>query len=146
MADQTESSTTIDAPPAQVMAVIADFASYPQWAGEVRSAQVVETGPDGRPAQVRFVMDAGILKDEYVLAYEWVDDQRVSWTLVEGKVLTELNGAYELAETENAGTEVVYRLSVGITLPMLGMMRRRAERVIIDRALTGLKRRAEESR
>ncbi len=143
MADQTESSTTVDAPPAQVMAVIQDFAAYPEWAGEVRSAEVIEVGADGRPAEVRFVMDAGVIKDEYTLRYDWHDDERVTWTLVEGRILTELDGAYELAPAPGGGTEVTYRLSVGVALPMLGMMRRKAERVIIDRALAGLKKRAE---
>ncbi len=143
MADQTESSTTVAAPPDHVMAVIEDFSAYPEWAGEVRSASVVEVGDDGRPAQVRFVMDAGVIKDEYTLRYDWSGDDRVTWSLVEGRVLTELDGSYELAATPDGGTEVTYRLSVGIALPMLGMMRRRAERVIIDRALAGLKKRAE---
>ena len=144
MADQTESSTTVDAAPARVMAVIEDFAAYPEWAGEVRSADVTEVGNDGRPAEVRFVMDAGVIKDEYTLRYVWSGTDRVTWSLVEGKVLTELDGSYDLAATpEGGGTQVTYRLSVGIALPMLGMMRRRAERVIIDRALAGLKKRAE---
>jgi len=143
MADQTESSTTVDAPPVQVMAVIEDFGSYPEWAGEVRSADVTAVGEDGRPAEVRFVMDAGVLKDEYTLRYDWSGSDRVTWSLVEGKVLTELDGSYDLIATPDGGTEVTYRLSVGIALPMLGMMRRRAERVIIDRALAGLKKRAE---
>jgi ribosome-associated toxin RatA of RatAB toxin-antitoxin module len=143
MADQTESSTNVDAPPAQVMAVIEDFAAYPEWAGEVRSAEVIEVGSDGRPAEVKFVMDAGVLKDEYTLRYQWDGSDRVTWSLVEGKMLTELDGAYELVATGDGGTEVTYRLSVGINLPMLGMMRRKAERVIIDRALAGLKKRAE---
>jgi ribosome-associated toxin RatA of RatAB toxin-antitoxin module len=143
MADQTESSTTIDATPEQVMAVIEDFAAYPEWAGEVRSATVLEVGADGRPAEVKFVMDAGVIKDEYTLRYEWTGSDRVTWSLVEGRVLTELDGSYDLAEAADGGTDVTYRLSVGISLPMLGMVRRRAERVIIDRALVGLKKRAE---
>ena len=143
MADQTESSTTVDAAPANVMSVIEDFASYPEWAGEVRSAEVTAVGADGRPAEVRFVMDAGVIKDEYTLRYDWSGSERVTWSLVNGKVLTELDGSYDLAATPDGGTEVTYRLSVGIALPMLGMMRRRAERVIIERALAGLKKRAE---
>lgn len=143
MADQTESSTTVDAAAAHVMAVIADFDAYPEWAGEIRSAEVVETGEDGRPSQVRFVMDAGVLKDEYTLRYVWDGDRHVEWSLVEGKMLTELDGVYDLAPTADGGTDVTYRLSVGVALPMLGLMRRRAERMIIDRALAGLKKRAE---
>ena len=40
MAEQTSSSITIDAPPADVMAVIADFESYPEWAKGVQEATV----------------------------------------------------------------------------------------------------------
>lgn len=143
MADQTESSTTVDASPAQVMAVIEDFVAYPEWAGEVRSAEVIAVGEDGRPAEVRFVMDAGVIKDEYTLRYDWIGTDRVTWTLVDGKLLTELDGSYNLAATSEGSTNVTYRLSVGVAMPMLGMMRRKAERVIIDRALAGLKKRAE---
>ena len=114
MADQTESSTTVDAPPAHVMAVIEDFAAYPEWAGEVRSADVTAVGDDGRPAEVRFVMDAGVIKDEYTLRYDWSGADRVTWTLVDGKLLTELDGSYDLAATPDGGTEVTYRLSVGV--------------------------------
>jgi hypothetical protein len=40
MADQTSSTIVIDAPPATVMGVIADFPAYPQWASGVRVAEV----------------------------------------------------------------------------------------------------------
>ena len=143
MPDQTQSSIRIAAPAAEVMRVIADFPAYPDWTGEVKSAVVVESGPDGRADVVRFVIDAGVLKDEYSLRYEWAGNERVTWSLVDGKVLTELDGSYALSEDGLGSTEVVYRLSVGLALPMLGMMKRRAERVIIDRALSGLKKHIE---
>ena len=41
------------------------------------------------------------------------------------------------------GTEVTYRLTVDVKIPMLGMIERKAEKVIIDRALAGLKKRVE---
>ena len=40
MAEQTTSSITIDATPADVMAVIADFEAYPAWAKGVTTADV----------------------------------------------------------------------------------------------------------
>jgi hypothetical protein len=40
-------------------------------------------------------------------------------------------------------TEVTYRLTVDIKIPVLGMFKRKAEKVIIDRALAGLKKRVE---
>src|SRR3954452_23613362 len=122
MADQASSSTTINADKAAVMAVIADFESYPEWASMIRKATVDETGPDGRGTEVSFVLDAGVLKDEYTLAYDWQGDDRVDWHLVKGKALKSQQGSYEL---EGAGdsTLVTYRLAVDLNIPMLGMFK-----------------------
>jgi Polyketide cyclase / dehydrase and lipid transport len=125
------------------MGVIADFGAYPHWATGVRSTEVLESGPDGRALQVRFVLDAGVIRDSYVLAYDWDGDASVRWRLAQaGSVVTEMSGAYELAE-DGAGTKVSYELTVGTRVPMLGMLRRRAEKTIIETALKGLKSRTE---
>ena len=142
MAEHTRSSTTIDATPAQVMAVIADFAAYPVWTGEVKEIEVLASDVDGRAEQVRLLLDAGAIKDEHVLAYTWDGDRKVSWTLVKSQMLKSLDGSYTLAPS-GAGTEVTYQLAVDVKIPMLGMIKRKAEKVIIDRALAGLKKRVE---
>jgi Polyketide cyclase / dehydrase and lipid transport len=143
MADRTSSSLTVGADRGAVMGVIADFGSYPEWATGVRSAEILDTGPDGRPLRVRFGLDAGVIRDSYVLAYEWDGDAAVRWQLAEaGSMVTEMTGAYLLAE-DGAGTKVSYELAVGTRMPMIGMLRRRAEKTIIDTALKGLKTRAE---
>jgi hypothetical protein len=142
MADKTTSSLVITLPRKIVMSVIADFAAYPQWAG-VQSAEVLESGADGRARRVRFGLDAGIIKDNYVLGYEWDGDAQVRWELAEqGSVISEMSGAYLLAE-QGDGTEVTYELAVGIRIPMIGMLKRRAEKTIIDHALKGLRSRSE---
>jgi ribosome-associated toxin RatA of RatAB toxin-antitoxin module len=143
MADQTTSSITVAAGPAQVMAVIADFAAYPEWAQGVKSAEPVEDGPDGRAAQVDFVLDASPIKDEYTLSYTWHGDESVEWTLVRGRMLRGMDGSYVLEPRSDGSTDVTYRLAVDIAIPMIGMLRRKAEKVIIDTALKGLKKRVE---
>jgi len=143
MADRTSSSITVAAGRPTVMGVIADFGAYPEWATGVRSADVLEEGPDGRPKRVRFALDAGVIRDNYVLSYDWDGDGAVRWQLAEvGSVVTEMSGAYLLAE-DGTGTSVSYELSVGTRLPMIGMLKRRAEKTIIETALKGLKSRAE---
>ncbi|MEU7746865.1 SRPBCC family protein [Nonomuraea sp. NPDC049158] len=143
MADRTTSSITVGADRAAVMAVIADFATYPEWAGQVKEAEVLSTGADGRPETVRFVLDAGVISDAYTLGYTWQDDESVRWQVVEpGKMLAELAGSYQLAET-GTGTEVTYELSADLKVPMIGMIKRKAEKVIVDTALKGLKKRVE---
>jgi ribosome-associated toxin RatA of RatAB toxin-antitoxin module len=142
MAEHTRSSTTIDATPEQIMAVIADFAAYPAWTGEVKEIEVLgESG--GRAEQVRLLLDAGAIKDEHVLAYTWDGDHQVSWTLVKSQMLKSLDGSYTLVPARAGGTEVIYQLAVDVKIPMLGMIKRKAEKVIIDRALAGLKKRVE---
>jgi len=143
MADATTSSISIDADPDRVMAVIADFPAYPEWANQVKTVEVLETGAEGRAERVRFTMDAGPIKDSYTLDYTWAPDGRsVRWRLVKGQIQKAQDGAYELTGGPG-GTTVTYSLAVDLTIPMIGMLRRKAEKVIIDTALKGLKRRVE---
>ncbi|MGA8211844.1 MAG: SRPBCC family protein [Nocardioidaceae bacterium] len=142
MAEQTTSSIVIAADPASVMAVIADFRAYPQWAHGVKRAEPRQAGA-ARPAEVDFELDASPIKDRYTLGYEWHDDESVSWRLVEGTMLKAMDGAYELESLGHDSTEVTYRLSVDVAIPMIGMLKRKAEKVIVDTALKGLKKRVE---
>ena len=100
MADQSTQSITVDAPAADVMAVIADFPSYPQWVAAAKKVEVVEAGDDGRARRVHFVLDAGAVKDDYVLDYTWDGDRKVTWTLVQGQMQKRQDGSYTLAETD----------------------------------------------
>jgi carbon monoxide dehydrogenase subunit G len=143
MADLASSTITISAPPDAVMAVIADIDRYPEWTGQIKSAEVLDAGADGRPRQARFVMDAGVLKDEYVLEYDW-NPSGVAWHLVGTSAVQKSQvGSYALAPL-SGGTEVTYSLSVDIAMPMLGMFKRKAEKMIMDSALKELKKRVEQ--
>src|ERR671916_55851 len=142
MADQSTQSITVDAPAADVMAVIAVFPAYPEWVAAAKRVEVLETGPDGRARQVHFVLDAGAVKDDYVLDYTWEDDRKVSWTLVRGQMQKRQEGSYTLEE-QDGRTEVTYRITIDLSIPMLGMIKRKAEKVILDTALKELKKRVE---
>jgi hypothetical protein len=77
------------------------------------------------------------------LAYEWDGYDAVTWTLVEGKMLRSLDGAYLLKDLGNGSTEVTYRLSLDVSIPLIGMLKRKGEKILIDTALKGLKKRVE---
>lgn len=143
MPDRTSSSITVDAPPADVMAVIADFPRYPEWADGIKETEVIAPGAGGRAERVRFTLDAGVISDSYVLAYTWDDDGSVEWELSEaGKIVSGMNGAYRLTGA-GARTEVLYELAVDVTIPLPGLLKRQAEKTIIGTALKGLKNRVE---
>jgi hypothetical protein len=151
MADRTESSIVIAAAPGAILDVIADFDRYTDWAHEVKKTTLISEDGDGWADQVEFTLSAGAIKDTYVLEYDWdvAEDGTgvVSWILVHGQVLRAMNGSYTLEDTiladETAGTAVTYRLSVDVKIPMLGILKRKAEKIIIDTALKELKKRVE---
>ena len=145
MADSSTQSIIIGASPDRVAAVICDFPSYPEWTEAVREAEVIEEYEDGYASQVRFTLDAGVLADEYVLAYEYAEDiSRIEWRLVApSKMQRSQRGSYDLVGNPDGTTTVTYTLEVELSVAMLGMFRRKAEKMIMDTALKQLKRRVE---
>ncbi len=144
MAEQTTSSIVIEATPEQIMKVISDLPAYPQWSDGITKVDVISIyEDDGLPADARFHLDSGPIKDVYELEYDWDGTSGVSWTLTKGDMLTAMDGAYRLTSNADGTTTVDYRLAVDVKIPMIGMIKRKAERVIVDTALKGLKKRVE---
>jgi ribosome-associated toxin RatA of RatAB toxin-antitoxin module len=143
VADKTAQTIYIDADPATVMDVIADIDSYPDWVAEYKEAEVLEADDEGYPLVARLLLDAAVLKDNMVLAYEWpADHTSVTWSLVSSSLLKSLDGAYRLAP-KGSGTDVTYELAVDLSIPMIGLLKRKAERRLTDTALKDLKKRVE---
>ncbi|MCW2589438.1 MAG: polyketide cyclase / dehydrase family protein [Mycobacterium sp.] len=143
MADKTAQTIYIDAEPSTVMDVIADIGSYPDWVAEYKETEVLEADAEGYPRTARLVLDAAVLKDTMVLSYVWAPDhESVTWSLVSSSLLKALDGAYHLAP-KGAGTDVTYELSVDLVIPMIGLLKRKAERRLTDTALKDLKKRVE---
>lgn len=140
MAESTRADIEIEASPAEIMAVIADFAAYPDWAAGIQAAEILDRDPAGRPHRVRFRLAAGPVKDDYVLVYDWDGDSSVSWQLEQAQAQRSQRGSYRL-EAAGQTTRVHYELAVELAIPLPGLLKRRAEGRIIDTALKGLRAR-----
>lgn len=144
MTDRTEQSIVINADAEAIMSVIADFDQYPKWVSAAREVEVTVPGSEGRAQQVRFVLDAGVLKDNYELSYDWsADGTSVTWDLISSDLQTAQHGRYSLVQQAPGSTKVTYELSVNLSIPMIGQLKRRAEKAITDAALKELKKRVE---
>lgn len=147
MPDRTESSVPIPAPPPHVVEVVADFPAYASWTREVKEAQVLSTEGDGWPDRVRFELDTGIIKDTYVLDYDWHiahdGTGTVTWEMVEARTLRDLSGSYTITAAPS-GTLVTYRLTLHPKVPMLGALRRKVEQMIVTSALQSLRDRVQQ--
>jgi carbon monoxide dehydrogenase subunit G len=147
VAERTESTITIDAPPAAVLDVVADLERYPEWAGGITAVEVLDTDLDGRPTEARLTMANGPVRDTVHVRYDWAlttaGTGTMSWSLVEpGSVTSKLDGAYVLVGAGDS-TQVTYRLEVDVAMRLPGLLRRKAEKVITDAALKDLRTRVE---
>jgi carbon monoxide dehydrogenase subunit G len=144
MAEQTSGSIEIDAPPEQVMEVISDYESYPEWAG-VKTAEVLQRDSKARPAEVAMSVSQMGFEASYTLAYEYAPHLGgVSWTTKEASgAVKDIGGEYVL-EASEGGTKVTYNLTLELGISLPGFLKRQADKQVINLALGGLKKRVEE--
>ncbi len=145
MAEGTVQSIEIAADPATIYAIAADLDAYPDWAEGVQSVSVTEANPDGLPKRAEFVVDAMMKKIKYVLEYDHDAPNLMSWSAVPGADIKMMQGSYEFTAHEGGATSVVYALKVDPAFPVPGFIRRQAEKTLVNIALRGLKKRAEEA-
>jgi ribosome-associated toxin RatA of RatAB toxin-antitoxin module len=143
MAEHAEGSAEVDATPAEVLAVVADFEAYPDWVAGMEEVEVLSRDRRGRGTRVAFRLRTPLGEQAYTLAYHYQPrDAGVSWTYVEG-TLEDLSGAYVLEPVGDGASRVTYRLEVALAVPLPGLVKRQAARQIVRSALSDLKRRVE---
>lgn len=138
---RTVSDIVVDAPAALIMNVITDFENYPDWATGMTASEILAHDEQGRPHDVRFVLDSPPIRDTFVLRYDYRDENRLVWRLAtdDAAILKEMDGIYTLDPITEDQTRVTYQLYVDLKIPILGLLKRKAERIIVDTALKGLK-------
>jgi hypothetical protein len=133
----------VAASPARCFAVTTAFEAYPEWTSDVKQVTVLDRDGLGRGVRVEYHVAGLGRRVRYVLDYDFSDAPRAfSWSLVEGDMLRALDGRYEFSPTDG-GTHVDYTLRVDLTVPMPGLVKRRASGMIMGNALRDLKRTVE---
>lgn len=146
MAEQAREQITIEASVDECFRTLVAFEDYPEWAGDLKQATVIETDDEGRAIVVEYRAAAMGRSTTYRLEYDYTGaPNRLAWELLSGDLERELDGAYLLEPTAGrpASTDVVYELSVDLIVPIPGFVKRRAEARIIKTALSELKSRVE---
>ena len=140
MSEFSENSIVIESPIDQVRSLLFDLAEYPKWSTSIKSVQVLESDAQSRPTKVRISVDAGVLRDQVVLDYDWsMAPGELIFSLDDADLLTEMAGSYSTVEAGEGETKVTYKLKVGLSMPVPSMMRQKAERATIDQVLNQLK-------
>ena len=114
--EHAEGTIVIDAPLEDVVDVIEDYESYPEWA-EVRRVDIRERGEGGRATEVAFEVDVPVLgKAAYTLRYRYAPGDTgdvVGLRTRRAARSATIRGEYLLNELEpDDTTKVTYRLAV----------------------------------
>src|ERR1700741_1024107 len=139
MAIKESRDIVIEASPEEILDVIADFESMPEWSGPHQSAEILETADDGRPSQVRMKVRTAGITDEQVVAYTFSGNV-VSWTLVSSSQQKSQDGKYTLVP-KGSDTLVKMEISVDPNVPLPGFVLKRAVKGTIDSATKALRER-----
>lgn len=144
MTDEATERTTIAATPEACFAIALDFERYPEWAGDIKSVEVVERDDQGRGTKVRYRAAAMGQSIRYTLEYDYRDAPRtLAWVQIEGEMTRKLDGSYIFDANDDGGTDMTYHLVAELKVPVVGFIKRRAEHRILGTALRELKARAE---
>lgn len=146
MADQATQTARIEGPLERCFDVATDFERYPEWAKDVKHADVVGRDDEGRATEVAFQASAMGRTTSYTLHYDYTGaPERLSWSLVAGDLMRACNGTYSFSRAgDDVGpaTDVEYLLEIELVLPLPGFVKRRAEVRILN-TLKELKTRVE---
>ena len=143
MADEARETIHAAATPERCYAAAIDFDRYPEWATDVKQVEVLDRDDEGRGTRVRYEISALGKTIGYILRYDYADAPAgFSWTLDKADYLTRLDGSYRF-DPEGSGTRLDYALTVNVTFPLPGFMKRAAAGIIVDNAVKQFKNYAE---
>ncbi|CAM4185066.1 Polyketide cyclase / dehydrase and lipid transport [Mycobacterium basiliense] len=138
MAIKESREIVIEASPQEIMDVIADFEAMPEWSPPHQSAEILQTGEDGRPSQVKMKVKTAGITDEQVVAYSW-GDNKVSWKLISSGQQRSQDGSYVLT-AEGGKTRVKLELTVDPVVPLPGFVLKRAVKGSVESGLDDLRK------
>src|SRR5712692_1077313 len=113
--------------PEQYLAVITDFASYPEWEKNTKKREVRETDEQGRGTKVWFEFRTPVKTVAYTVGYDYSGFPRsISFNLLGGDI-KEFDGTFEFRQ-EGDTTHVSFDMGVHPGFPIPGIIKRQLER------------------
>jgi uncharacterized membrane protein len=142
MAIKETREIVIEASADEILDVIADFEAMPDWSGPHQSAEILDTGADGRPSKVKMKVKVAGITDEQVVAYTFSGNE-VSWKLVSSSQQKKQDGKYILVPKGPKGEDTLVKFEVVVdpNVPLPGFVLKRAVKGTMDAATGELRKR-----
>lgn len=127
----------IDATPDEILDVLFDLESLPEWSSVHRKIEILERDDEGHPKRSKQVVKLVGVTDEQELVYT-VHNDGVSWTLISAKQQRAQEGRYTLSP-EGDSTRVRFDLTVDLLMPVPGFLVKKGAKSLLDTATKGLR-------
>jgi Polyketide cyclase / dehydrase and lipid transport len=139
MAITDSRDVVIEATPGEIMDVLFDLESLPDWSSFHKKVEILERDDGGHPSRSRQTVKIVGVSDEQVLDYSVYDDG-VGWTLESSKQQRGQEARYTLTP-DGDSTRVHFELTVDLSVPVPGFLVRRGAKGLMDTATDGLRKR-----
>ncbi len=133
----------VEAPADAIMAIVADFESYPQWNEEVKGVWVLAHYDDGRPSQLRLDASVGGFDITYVQAIYYPSESQIQTVMQQGDLFSKQEQLFAVVAMGST-TLLTVDLDVETTMPVPKPMVKKMVNDALDHLADNLKARAEE--
>lgn len=138
-------SVSIETDAKECYRLLGEFERYPEWAGVMKSARVLESYPDGRGRKVEFSVDVFLGTVRYILDYSFDDDNLcLSWVSAGGDLLS-VTGRYYFKPLGKKETASFYELDASLDLPFPNRVAQYFSRVVMRKTMKEFKAFAEKN-
>lgn len=138
MAISDSREIVIDATAEEILDVIADVETAPEWSSQHQGAEILDTDDNGRPGRVKLKLKTMGISDEQVVQYSWTDNT-AGWTMVSSSQLKAQDAKYTLTP-DGDKTKVTFEITVDPAVPIPGFVLKRAMKGGLESATEGLRK------
>ncbi|WP_407687533.1 SRPBCC family protein [Mycobacterium sp. HUMS_1102779] len=139
MAVQASAQIVIDAPPEEIMVVLADVGAVPLWSSVHKKAEIIDAYPDGRPHHVKVTVKVLGIVDHEVLEYHWGAD----WVVWDAQKTMQQHGQHVEYRLQRVGvdkTRVQFDITLEPSAPLPEFLVNRARKTVVRAATEGLRK------
>ena len=128
---------------ATVMAIVADFESYPQWHEWIKGVWVLARYDDGRPSQLRIDIDFQGMQGTYIQAVYYPGVNQIQTVMQQGDLYSKQEQLFSVTQAE-AGSVLTVDLDIELTMPVPAPMVKMLLNGALERLAEKLKKHAEQ--
>jgi carbon monoxide dehydrogenase subunit G len=130
---------TIEATPEEILAVLFDIETLPEWSPAHQAVEVLERDAEGRPSRTRQVVKIVGVSDEQELAHV-VHPDGVGWSLISAQQQRAQEARYTLTP-DGESTHVRFDITVDPIVPLPAFLIKRGAKGLLETATDGLRAR-----